>query len=152
MCVCVFQGKNLIPSAAGNYRLNYTVLISDKPCVLTVSETQLLCEWPDLTGQHKVTVSVSALCISIQMWWFPSPLLSYITLLFPTTITPSHLWLFLSFIFFPLRFSPCFSASDYWWEFLSLLSGGFGLYLFTLSLQRIWEADLYVHVVSFIFK
>lgn len=55
----VFQGKNLIPSAAGNYRLNYTVLIGDKPCVLTVSEIQLMCEWPDLSGQHKVTVSVS---------------------------------------------------------------------------------------------
>lgn len=61
-CV-VFQGRNLIPSAPGNYRLNYTVLISDKACVLTVSETQLLCEWPDLTGQHKVTVSVSAQCV-----------------------------------------------------------------------------------------
>ncbi|CAM4619434.1 unnamed protein product [Leuciscus chuanchicus] len=52
----ILKGRNLIPSAPGNYRLNYTVLISDKACVLTVSETQLLCEWPDLTGQHKVTI------------------------------------------------------------------------------------------------
>lgn len=150
--MCLFQGKNLIPSAAGNYRLNYTVLISDKPCVLTVSDTQLLCEWPDLTGQHKVTVSVSALCISIQMWWFSSLLLRLTALCSFPRLSHHHLWLFLSFIFFLLRFSPCFSASDYWWEFLSLISGGFGLYLFTLSLQRIWEADLYLHVVSFIFK
>ncbi|TRY88515.1 hypothetical protein DNTS_020679 [Danionella cerebrum] len=52
----ILKGKNLIPSAAGNHRLNYTVLIGDKPCVLTVSETQLLCELPNLTGQHKVIV------------------------------------------------------------------------------------------------
>uniref|UniRef100_A0A672N9B4 Plexin-A1 n=1 Tax=Sinocyclocheilus grahami TaxID=75366 RepID=A0A672N9B4_SINGR len=55
----ILKGKNLIPSAAGNSRLNYTVLIGDKPCVLTVSEAQLMCESPDLSGQHKVTVSVS---------------------------------------------------------------------------------------------
>uniref|UniRef100_A0AAY5EQY1 Plexin-A1 n=2 Tax=Electrophorus electricus TaxID=8005 RepID=A0AAY5EQY1_ELEEL len=54
----ILKGRNLIPSAAGNARLNYTVLIGDEPCVLTVSETQLLCEWPNLTGQHKVTVRV----------------------------------------------------------------------------------------------
>ncbi|XP_052415262.1 plexin-A1b [Carassius gibelio] len=52
----ILKGKNLIPSAAGNYRLNYTVLIGDKPCVLTVSEAQLMCESPDLSGQHKVTI------------------------------------------------------------------------------------------------
>ncbi|RXN32550.1 plexin-A1 isoform X2 [Labeo rohita] len=52
----ILKGKNLVPLAPGNYRLNYTVLIGDKPCVLTVSETQLLCEWPDLSGQHKVTI------------------------------------------------------------------------------------------------
>lgn len=63
VCVFVFQGKNLIPSAAGNYRLNYTVLIGDEPCVLTVSEAQLMCESPDLSGQHKVTVSVSSLLL-----------------------------------------------------------------------------------------
>lgn len=55
-CVC-FQGRNLIPAAPGNNRLNYTVLIGETPCVLTLSESQLLCEWPNLTGQHKVTVS-----------------------------------------------------------------------------------------------
>lgn len=50
------QGRNLIPAAPGNSRLNYTVFIGETPCVLTLSETQLLCEWPNLTGQHKVTV------------------------------------------------------------------------------------------------
>lgn len=50
------QGRNLIPVAPGNSRLNYTVFIGETPCVLTLSETQLLCEWPNLTGQHKVTV------------------------------------------------------------------------------------------------
>lgn len=50
------QGRNLLPPAPGNSRLNYTVLIGSTPCVLTVSETQLLCESPNLTGQHKVTV------------------------------------------------------------------------------------------------
>lgn len=59
VCVC-FQGRNLIPSAPGNSKLNYTVLIGETPCVLTLSETQLLCEWPNLTGEHKVTVSKSA--------------------------------------------------------------------------------------------
>ncbi|XP_026070370.1 plexin-A1-like [Carassius auratus] len=52
----ILKGKNLIPSAAGNYRLNYTVLIGDKPCVLTVSEAQLMCDSPDISGQHKVTI------------------------------------------------------------------------------------------------
>uniref|UniRef100_A0A673M6X3 Plexin A1a n=1 Tax=Sinocyclocheilus rhinocerous TaxID=307959 RepID=A0A673M6X3_9TELE len=50
------QGRNLIPAAPGNSRLNYTVFIGETPCVLTLSETQLLCEWPNLTGQHKVTI------------------------------------------------------------------------------------------------
>lgn len=50
------QGRNLLPPAPGNLRLNYTVLIGSTPCTLTVSETQLLCESPNLTGQHKVTV------------------------------------------------------------------------------------------------
>lgn len=53
------KGRNLIPSAPGNSRLNYTVLIGETPCVLTLSETQLLCEWPNLTGHHKVTVRVT---------------------------------------------------------------------------------------------
>ncbi|XP_036388356.1 plexin-A1-like [Megalops cyprinoides] len=52
----ILKGRNLIPSAPGNARLNYTVLIGETPCVLTLSETQLLCEWPNLTGQHKVTI------------------------------------------------------------------------------------------------
>ncbi|CDQ86536.1 unnamed protein product [Oncorhynchus mykiss] len=56
--VSISQGKNLIPAAPGNSRLNYTVLIGEKPCVLTLSESQLLCEWPNLTGEHKVTVRV----------------------------------------------------------------------------------------------
>lgn len=50
------QGRNLVPPAPGGSRLNYTVLIGSTPCTLTVSETQLLCESPNLTGQHKVTV------------------------------------------------------------------------------------------------
>ena len=53
---CFLKGRNLLPPAPGNSRLNYTVLIGDTPCALTVSETQLLCESPNLTGQHKVTV------------------------------------------------------------------------------------------------
>lgn len=56
--VFVFQGKNLIPSAPGNTRLNYTVLIGESPCLLTVSENQLLCDSPDLTGEQRVMVSL----------------------------------------------------------------------------------------------
>uniref|UniRef100_A0A672N1C3 Plexin A1 n=1 Tax=Sinocyclocheilus grahami TaxID=75366 RepID=A0A672N1C3_SINGR len=52
----ILKGRNLIPAAPGNSRLNYTVFIGETPCVLTLSETQLLCEWPNLTGQHKVTI------------------------------------------------------------------------------------------------
>ncbi|XP_028824338.1 plexin-A1-like [Denticeps clupeoides] len=52
----ILKGRNLIPAAPGNFRLNYTVFIGETPCILTVSENQLLCEWPNLTGQHKVTV------------------------------------------------------------------------------------------------
>lgn len=55
--VCVFQGKNLIPPAPGNNRLNYTVLIGESPCLLTVSENQLLCDSPDITGEKRVVVS-----------------------------------------------------------------------------------------------
>ncbi|XP_037535700.1 plexin-A2 [Nematolebias whitei] len=57
-------GRNLVPSASGGARLNYTVLIGDTPCSLTVSDTQLLCEPPNLTGQHKVLVQVGGLHIS----------------------------------------------------------------------------------------
>lgn len=57
----VLQGRNLVPSASGGARLNYTVLIGDTPCSLTVSDTQLLCEPPNLTGQHKVLVSANTI-------------------------------------------------------------------------------------------
>ncbi|XP_031422619.1 plexin-A1 isoform X4 [Clupea harengus] len=52
----ILKGRNLVPAAPGNPRLNYTVFIGETPCVLTHSESQLLCEWPNLTGQHKVTI------------------------------------------------------------------------------------------------
>lgn len=52
------KGRNFLPpTVSGNGKLNYTVLIGEKPCMLTVSETQLLCESPNLTGRHKVLVS-----------------------------------------------------------------------------------------------
>ncbi|KAG7252558.1 hypothetical protein CRUP_034677, partial [Coryphaenoides rupestris] len=38
--------------------------IGDTPCSVTVSDTQLLCEPPNLTGQHKVLVQVGGLHIS----------------------------------------------------------------------------------------
>lgn len=51
------QGKNLIPPVAGgNVKLNYTVLVGEKPCAVTVSDVQLLCESPNLIGRHKVMV------------------------------------------------------------------------------------------------
>nr|XP_020655925.1 plexin-A4-like [Pogona vitticeps] len=51
----ILKGKNLIPPVAGgNVKLNYTVLVGEKPCVVTVSDVQLLCESPNLTGRHKV--------------------------------------------------------------------------------------------------
>ncbi|XP_010783559.1 plexin A3-like [Notothenia coriiceps] len=53
----ILKGKNLIPPAPGNNRLNYTVLIGETPCLLTVSENQLLCDSPDLTGEQRVLVS-----------------------------------------------------------------------------------------------
>lgn len=57
----LLQGRNFLPPTnSGNGKLNYTVLIGEKPCVLTVSETQLLCESPNLTGRHKVLVSGTA--------------------------------------------------------------------------------------------
>lgn len=51
------QGKNLIPPAPGNARLNYSVMIGETQCLLTVSESQLLCDSPDLTGEQRVVVS-----------------------------------------------------------------------------------------------
>uniref|UniRef100_A0A8C3HXG1 Plexin A4 n=1 Tax=Chrysemys picta bellii TaxID=8478 RepID=A0A8C3HXG1_CHRPI len=53
----ILKGKNLIPPVTGgNAKLNYTVLIGEKPCVVTVSDVQLLCESPNLIGRHKVMV------------------------------------------------------------------------------------------------
>ncbi|XP_067832342.1 plexin A3-like, partial [Heptranchias perlo] len=57
----ILKGRNLIPLGAGNVRLNYTVLIGEKPCLLTISEIQLLCDSPNLTGQHRVTIKVGGL-------------------------------------------------------------------------------------------
>uniref|UniRef100_A0A674PF06 Plexin-A3 n=1 Tax=Takifugu rubripes TaxID=31033 RepID=A0A674PF06_TAKRU len=57
----ILKGKNLIPPAPGNNRLNYTVLIGESPCLLTVSESQLLCDSPDLTGEHRVLILVGGL-------------------------------------------------------------------------------------------
>lgn len=36
--------------------MNYTVLVGEKPCAVTVSDVQLLCESPNLIGRHKVMV------------------------------------------------------------------------------------------------
>ncbi|XP_019369588.1 PREDICTED: plexin-A2 [Gavialis gangeticus] len=60
----ILKGKNLCPPAPGGAKLNYTVLIGDTPCAVTVSETQLLCEPPTLTGQHKVMVHVGGIVFS----------------------------------------------------------------------------------------
>ncbi|KAG7224369.1 hypothetical protein INR49_004711 [Caranx melampygus] len=57
----ILKGKNLIPPAPGNNRLNYTVLIGESPCLLTVSENQLLCDSPDLTGEQRVMILVGGL-------------------------------------------------------------------------------------------
>ncbi|KAA0707270.1 Plexin-A2 Semaphorin receptor OCT [Triplophysa tibetana] len=59
----ILKGKNLVPSASG-VKLNYTVLIGETPCSVTVSETQLLCEPPNLTGQYKIMVQVGGLHVS----------------------------------------------------------------------------------------
>ncbi|XP_076858316.1 plexin-A2-like isoform X2 [Brachyhypopomus gauderio] len=60
----ILKGRNLVPPASGGSRLNYTVLVGDTPCPVTISDTQLLCEPPALTGQHKVTVHVGGLHVS----------------------------------------------------------------------------------------
>ncbi|KAK7895344.1 hypothetical protein WMY93_020669 [Mugilogobius chulae] len=53
----ILKGRNFLPPTnSGNGKLNYTVFIGEEPCMLTVSETQLLCESPNLTGRHKVLV------------------------------------------------------------------------------------------------
>ncbi|KAK6303356.1 hypothetical protein J4Q44_G00258100 [Coregonus suidteri] len=60
----ILKGRNLVPHASGGVKLNYTVLIGVTPCSVTVSETQLLCEPPNLTGQYKVMVQVGGLHVS----------------------------------------------------------------------------------------
>ncbi|XP_065596449.1 plexin-A2 [Cyrtonyx montezumae] len=60
----ILKGKNLCPPAPGGAKLNYTVLVGETPCAVTVSETQLLCEPPTLSGQHKVTVRVGGIIFS----------------------------------------------------------------------------------------
>uniref|UniRef100_A0A8C3KXW7 Plexin A2 n=1 Tax=Chrysolophus pictus TaxID=9089 RepID=A0A8C3KXW7_CHRPC len=60
----ILKGKNLCPPASGGAKLNYTVLVGETPCTVTVSETQLLCEPPTLSGQHKVTVRVGGIIFS----------------------------------------------------------------------------------------
>uniref|UniRef100_A0A8B9LTB5 Plexin A3 n=1 Tax=Astyanax mexicanus TaxID=7994 RepID=A0A8B9LTB5_ASTMX len=57
----ILKGKNLIPPAPGNARLNYSVMIGGTPCLLTVSESQLLCDSPDLTGEQRVLILVGGL-------------------------------------------------------------------------------------------
>ncbi|XP_055047357.2 plexin-A4 [Misgurnus anguillicaudatus] len=58
----ILKGRNFLPPApGGNGKLNYTVLIGDKPCVLTVSDSQLLCESPNLTGRHKILARVGGI-------------------------------------------------------------------------------------------
>ncbi|XP_053279961.1 LOW QUALITY PROTEIN: plexin-A2 [Pleuronectes platessa] len=60
----ILKGRNLVPQAPGGVKLNYTVLIGETPCSVTVSESQLLCEPPNLTGQYKVMVQVGGLHVS----------------------------------------------------------------------------------------
>ncbi|CAL8366964.1 unnamed protein product [Lota lota] len=60
----ILKGRNLVPPATGGVKLNYTVLIGDTPCSVTLSESQLLCEPPNLTGQYKVMVQVGGLHVS----------------------------------------------------------------------------------------
>eukprot|EP00064_Thunnus_orientalis_P005180 superscaffoldBa00000497_g5194 len=58
----ILKGRNFLPPTnSGNGKLNYTVLIGEKTCMLTVSETQLLCESPNLTGRHKVLARVGGI-------------------------------------------------------------------------------------------
>ncbi|XP_061054720.1 plexin-A4 isoform X3 [Eubalaena glacialis] len=58
----ILKGKNLIPPVAGgNVKLNYTVLVGEKPCAVTVSDVQLLCESPNLIGRHKVMARVGGM-------------------------------------------------------------------------------------------
>uniref|UniRef100_A0A8C3KLJ2 Plexin-A4 n=1 Tax=Calidris pygmaea TaxID=425635 RepID=A0A8C3KLJ2_9CHAR len=64
----ILKGKNLIPPVAGgNAKLNYTVLVGEKPCAVTVSDVQLLCESPNLIGRHKVMARVGGMEFSPGM-------------------------------------------------------------------------------------
>ncbi|XP_049327643.1 plexin-A2 [Astyanax mexicanus] len=60
----ILKGRNLVPPASGGSRLNYSVLVGDTPCPVTISEHQLLCEPPALSGQHKITIQVGGLLVS----------------------------------------------------------------------------------------
>uniref|UniRef100_A0A803V6X9 Plexin A4 n=1 Tax=Ficedula albicollis TaxID=59894 RepID=A0A803V6X9_FICAL len=64
----ILKGRNLIPPVAGgNAKLNYTVLVGEKPCAVTVSDVQLLCESPNLIGRHKVMARVGGMEFSPGM-------------------------------------------------------------------------------------
>ncbi|XP_060101991.1 plexin-A4 [Heteronotia binoei] len=64
----IIKGKNLIPPVTGgNAKLNYTVLVGEKPCAVTVSDAQLLCESPNLIGRHKVMARVGGMEFSPGM-------------------------------------------------------------------------------------
>uniref|UniRef100_A0AAR2LU37 Plexin-A2 n=1 Tax=Pygocentrus nattereri TaxID=42514 RepID=A0AAR2LU37_PYGNA len=60
----ILKGKNLVPPTSGGVKLNYTVLLGETPCSVTISDTQLLCEPPNLTGQYKIMVQVGGLHVS----------------------------------------------------------------------------------------
>ncbi|KAJ8381595.1 hypothetical protein SKAU_G00023730 [Synaphobranchus kaupii] len=58
----ILKGRNFLPpTSGGNGKLNFSVLIGEQPCTLTVSDTQLLCESPNLTGRHKVLARVGGI-------------------------------------------------------------------------------------------
>uniref|UniRef100_A0A8D0G9A4 Plexin-A4 n=1 Tax=Sphenodon punctatus TaxID=8508 RepID=A0A8D0G9A4_SPHPU len=66
----ILKGKNLIPPVTGgNAKLNYTVLVGEKPCAVTVSDVQLLCESPNLIGRHKVMARVGGMEFSPGMFY-----------------------------------------------------------------------------------
>ncbi|PIO38032.1 hypothetical protein AB205_0109410, partial [Aquarana catesbeiana] len=64
----ILKGKNLIPPVAGgNMKLKYSMYIGEKQCTVTVSDVQLLCESPNLTGRHKVLARVGGMEFSPGM-------------------------------------------------------------------------------------
>ncbi|XP_042202689.1 plexin A3-like, partial [Callorhinchus milii] len=63
----ILKGRHLVPAGPGSSRLNYTVLIGDTPCAITVSHTQLLCDCPTTTGRHRVMVRVGGVQFSPGM-------------------------------------------------------------------------------------